>query len=143
MSWWIWVLIAFALLAAEFATPTMHIAFFAAGALVVALLLAVGAPLSLSVQLLLFTVISVAALLIVRPLLVRKLKLNIPTKIDNDLVGDVAIATEEIPVSGIGKAEMRGTTWTARNVGAVPIARGERCAVERVEGLILHLRNAG
>jgi membrane protein implicated in regulation of membrane protease activity len=48
---------------------------------------------------------------------------------------------EEIPSNGIGKAEMRGTSWNARNIGDKPLARGERCRVERVDGLTLVVRH--
>jgi membrane protein implicated in regulation of membrane protease activity len=35
---------------------------------------------------------------------------------------------------------MRGASWTARSSGSVALARGQRCKVERVEGLTLWLR---
>jgi membrane protein implicated in regulation of membrane protease activity len=37
----------------------------------------------------------------------------------------------------VGKVELRGTTWTAHNDGPVPLARGQRCRVTRVDGLTL------
>jgi membrane protein implicated in regulation of membrane protease activity len=35
---------------------------------------------------------------------------------------------------------MRGTSWSARNIGEKSLARGERCKVERVEGLTIYVR---
>jgi membrane protein implicated in regulation of membrane protease activity len=35
---------------------------------------------------------------------------------------------------------MRGASWTARNVGEKSLARGERCTVERIEGLTIFIR---
>ncbi|HXG59610.1 MAG TPA: NfeD family protein [Thermoanaerobaculia bacterium] len=139
MSWWIWVLIGLFLLAVEAASTTLHIGIFAMGAFLVSLLVAVGAGGPLWMQLLIFTVSSVVALLFVRPYLVRKLKMNQPSRVDT-MVGEEAVVAEDIAVAGIGKAEMRGTTWSARNVGNTPLARGQRCVVERVEGLVLHIR---
>ena len=40
MDWWIWTLIGFFFLALEFVSTTMHSAFFAAGAFLVAILVA-------------------------------------------------------------------------------------------------------
>ena len=54
--------------------------------------------------------------------------------------GERALVTEDVAPGGVGKAEMRGASWTARTAGAVVLARGYRCIVERVEGLTLWLR---
>ena len=40
----------------------------------------------------------------------------------------------------LGKAELRGTSWSARNRGAAALARGQRCVVEKVDGLMLWVR---
>jgi membrane protein implicated in regulation of membrane protease activity len=47
---------------------------------------------------------------------------------------------EDIPAGGIGRAELRGTTWTARGADGIPLSRGTRCRVDRVDGLTLWLR---
>lgn len=140
MAWWIWVLAGFLLLAVEMAATTMHIGLFAVGAFVVAILVAAGAGGPLWLQLVIFTATSIVALLFVRPILVRKLRLYDATKQVDTLVGEQALAMDDIGVAGFGKAEMRGTTWNAHNVGTTPLTRGQRCTVERVEGLVLHIR---
>jgi len=139
MSWWIWVLIGFALLAMELTAASLHVGFFAVGAIVVGLLLVFGVELSLALQLVIFTVVSLLAFFFVRPVLVRKLKLD-QKKVVDTLVGEQAIAMEEIPVQGLGKAEMRGTTWSARNVGETMLNRGQRCVVAELDGLVIHVR---
>jgi membrane protein implicated in regulation of membrane protease activity len=139
MSWWIWVLIAFALLALELTAATLHIGFFAVGALVVGLLVAFGVEMPLWMELLIFTAVSVFAFVFLRPIAVRKLKLD-QKKVVDSLVGQTAMASEEIAPQGLGRAEMRGTTWSARNVGETVLNRGQRCAVVEVEGLVLHVR---
>ena len=40
----------------------------------------------------------------------------------------------------VAQAELRGTAWSVRHDGTQPLARGRRCIVERVEGLMLHVR---
>ena len=46
---------------------------------------------------------------------------------------------EDIAVGELGKAELRGTSWNARNAGAEAIAKGQRLKVDRVDGLTLHV----
>jgi inner membrane protein len=139
MSWWIWVLIGVALLAVEFASTTMHVGLFAIGALVVALLVGFGVDIPLWGQLVIFTGVSLVALFFLRPWLLRKLRLQ-QTKIVDTLVGEQAVALDEIGPAGLGKAEMRGSTWSARNVGETALARGQRCIVAAVDGLVIHVR---
>jgi membrane protein implicated in regulation of membrane protease activity len=139
MDWWIWTLIGFFFLALEFVSTTMHSAFFAAGAFLVAILVAshVGGP--LWAQLLVFTLFSLITLLLLRPLVVKKLKLSV-TKVVDTMIGEQAVLMEDVAPAGLGKAEMRGSTWNARNIGETSLSRGQRATVERVEGLVLHIR---
>lgn len=139
MDWWIWTLIGFFFLALEFVSTTMHSAFFAAGAFLVAILVAahVGGP--LWAQILIFTLFSLLTLLLIRPYVVRRLKLSV-TKVVDTMIGEHATVMDDMAVAGHGRAEMRGSTWNARNVGETALQRGQRCVVERVEGLVLHVR---
>jgi len=139
MSWWIWVLIGIILLGFEFVSTTLHVGFFAAGAFVVAAMVAFGVGGPLWLQLLVFTGFSLLAFLVFRPILVRRLRLDQSPVVDT-FIGEQATAMEEIAPAGIGKAEMRGATWNAQNVGPTALSRGQRCTVERVEGLLIHVR---
>ncbi len=141
MSWWIWVLVGLLLLSVEFVSSTMHVGLFAVGAFVVAILVAFGVEMPLWGQLVTFTSVSIVSVIFVRPLIVRKLKLD-EKKIVDTLIGEQALALDDIAPAAIGKAEMRGTTWSARNVGETGLARGQRCVVAHVEGLLLHIRAA-
>jgi membrane protein implicated in regulation of membrane protease activity len=139
MAWWIWVLAGFALLAIEMASTTMHVGFFGLGAFIEALLVAVGVAGPLWAQILTFTIVSLVLLLLVRPFVVRKLKLS-ETRIVDSLVGESAVAIDTIAPSGLGKAEMRGSTWNARTIGENGLQPGQRARVERVDGLTIHIR---
>ena len=139
MSWWLWILIGVALLAVEMASTTMHIGVFAVGAVIVAILVGLGVDMPLWGQLVTFTGVSVFALLFVRPWIVRKLRLS-ESKVVDSLVGEQAVALDEIHPAGLGKAEMRGSTWSARNIGETALARGQRCIVAAVDGLVIHVR---
>jgi membrane protein implicated in regulation of membrane protease activity len=139
MSWWIWVVAGFFLLVIEMVSTTLHVGFFGAGAFFVGLLVGLGWDGPLWQQLLIFTASSLISLFFIRPPLMRRLRLN-ETKVVDTLVGEEALPTAEIAVGGIGKAELRGSTWNARNVGSTPLSRGQRATVERVEGLLLHIK---
>jgi len=52
----------------------------------------------------------------------------------------VAVPLEDLAPGAVGKAELRGSAWTAKNVDARPLARGERSIVAQVDGLVLSLR---
>ena len=47
---------------------------------------------------------------------------------------------EAVAPGGLGKAELRGTQWAARTSGSATLPPGQRCRVERVEGLTLWVR---
>ena len=139
MSWWIWVVIGFVLLCVEFTATTMHVGLFAIGAFVVGLALVLGADMPLWGQILVFALSTLFAFFFLRPAIMRRLKLD-EKKVVDSLVGEQAIPMEDIAVGGNGRAEMRGTTWSARNVGETALVRGQRCVVAAVEGLVIHVR---
>lgn len=143
MPWWLWVLIGFLLFGVEALSPGLHIAFFGFGALAVGGLVAFDLAGPLWVQLLLFSVISLASLLLLRQPLLRRFRLVRSNEPMDTLVGESAIPSEEITSGSIGKAELRGTSWSARNGSARTLSRGERCVVDRVEGLTVVIRPVG
>ena len=140
MTWWIWVLAAFLLLATEFVSTTMHVGFFAAGAFLVGALVGFGWQAPLWEQLLVFTVTSLVAFFIFRPMIMKKLRLTGPGVVVDTLIGEEAVTMDEIAPRGRGNAELRGTTWAALNVGETSLAKGQRCTVEQVDGLLLHVK---
>ena len=139
MHWWIWALLGLLLLGMEFASTTINVGLFAIGAFVVAALVAMGVELPLWAELLIFTGISIVSLVFIRPILLRKLRLN-ETKIVDSLVGEQAVALEDFAVGAHGRAEMRGATWSARNVGETVLMKGQRCVVTAVEELVIMIR---
>ena len=140
MIWWGWLLAGLVLFALEAVSAGFYVVFFGVGAIAVGFLDLLGWHLELPLQGLLFVAISAVALALFRkPLLVRFQK-GIPTHKVDSLAGQMATALEDIPVGGRGTAELRGSSWTAQNIGAVPIMRDARAHVDRVEGLTLYLR---
>ena len=141
VTWWMWVILGVILLAAEVLTPGgFFIFFFGAGAVIVGLAKLMGLSLSLPAEGLIFLVVSVAGVVFFRkPLQDRFHKLTPDIPVDL-LTGEVAVTQGEVAAGGIGKVELRGTTWNAQNVGTTPLVSAQRCRVERVEGLTLYVR---
>ncbi len=141
MDWWIWVIAGFALLTLELASPgVFYLFFFGCGALAVGLLTALGWTEPLWLQGVLFTFLSLFSVLFFRPRIMKRMLTGSgDVKIDS-LVGENAVVRDEIVPNGWGKAELRGTTWKARNAGTAPIGSGQSCRVDKVDGLTLWVR---
>ncbi len=142
MVWWLWVLLGLGLLSFEVLTPGGFFAvFFGLAALLVGALTGLELSGPPWLQWLLFSGLSVAQVLLLRPPLLSRVRAaprSLPP-IDS-LVGEVAILLEDLPPGAVGKAELRGSGWTARSAEAKTLAKGARCRVERVEGFTLWLR---
>ena len=138
MMWWHWLLLGLVLIALEMAAAGgFYIIFFGIAALIIAALdlAGVGGPVWL--QLLLFSIFSVASLLFFRNPVMRALKLTGgPTDLDT-LSGETGTVLEAMAPGAPGRVEVRGTTWSARNVGATSLVHGARCDVVRSERLTL------
>lgn len=139
MVWWGWIFLGLALLAIELATPGGLVAlFFGLSALIVGVLAALGVA-SPAMQWVLFSVIALANLVLLRRPLRARLSRASSRTVDA-LVGESVVVSEEFGPGGVGKVEMRGSSWNARTAGGSSLARGVRCRVERVDGLTLWVR---
>ncbi|HEX8031919.1 MAG TPA: NfeD family protein [Vicinamibacterales bacterium] len=137
MEWWLWLAGGLALVVAEVATPSgFFILFFGLGALTVGVLVGLGAVGSLGIELLLFTVLSVAYLLIFRGRLQSRVAMPPSANVDS-LVGVLAIVQERLSPGVVGRVEVRGATWSARNTSDVTLSPGQRARVAAVDGLTL------
>jgi membrane protein implicated in regulation of membrane protease activity len=141
MQWWLWLVLGLALLGLEAVTPGgFYVLFFGIGALLVGTAAGLGIGGPVWAQWLLFSVISVASLLMFRPYLLRGTRSQERPDPMDTLEGEVATPLEDISPGAVGRAELRGTTWTALNEDSRMLGRGERCRVARVDGLTLSLR---
>lgn len=140
MDWWLWAALGLLLAVGEVLTPGgFFVIFFGLAGLVVAVLVFVGLADALWFQIFLFSIFSVVSLLAFRNPLLRWMARRIPApagEVDS-LVGKTAAALADLPPGSAGQAELRGTVWSARNASALPIAKGARCRVVRVDGLVL------
>ena len=139
MIWWYWMLLGLVLLGIEMVTPGgFYILFFGLAALIVGSLAGLGIVQAEWFQWLLFSGLAILSLLVFRgPLLasLKKQEKDLPAV--DTLAGENVIALEDLAANGTGKAELRGATWTAHNAGPTSLMKGQRCKVERVEGLTI------
>ncbi len=138
MAWWLWLLLGLVLAALELATTGgFYLIFFGVSAMFIGLMGAIGLAGPLWLQWLVFTILSVILLLAFRRPILRMM--NVDTGPVDSLVGQFAITQDVIQPGAIGRAELRGSTWSARNLHSAELARGQRCRVERIDGLLLFL----
>jgi membrane protein implicated in regulation of membrane protease activity len=137
MEWWLWLAGGLALVVFELVTPSgFFIIFFGLGALTVGLLAGVEAVTTVWLQWLLFSVLSILYLVVFRGRLQAKVQIPPPPNVDS-LVGVLAIVQERLLPGVVGKVEVRGSTWSARNAGPTPLDAGQRARVATVDGLTL------
>ena len=139
MSWWGWLVFGAVILISELIVSTdFYLIFFAAAAVIVGLLGPLGVDLAISAQWFLFAALSVGTLVLFRTRLRKKIKTR-EDEVDR-LEKETAVVTERIAAGATGQAELRGSTWSARNTGEMDLEVGDRCQVERVDGLVLSIR---
>ncbi len=139
MTWWLWIFLGLILLGIEILTPGgFYILFFGLSALIVGSLVGWQVVEAEWVQWLLFSGLSIASLLIFRGPLRRLMKAEVSaTPAVDTMIGEFALAVEDIAPSALGKVEFRGTMWNARNAGTAVLSKGQRSRVDKVDGLTL------
>jgi len=138
--WWHWLVLGLVLVVSELATPGgFYIVFFGIGALVVGVLAGFDMAGPVWTQLLLFSLISIMSIVLFRGRLLRMFQAETQAPSPDQLVGEVAVAAEDLAPGAMGRVELRGAAWSAKNDATAFVARGVRCRVTRVEGLTLHI----
>jgi membrane protein implicated in regulation of membrane protease activity len=141
MLWWHWLIIGLVLVALELAASGgFYVIFFGIAALAIGGLRLIDAAGPLWVQLLLFSVLAVGSLLFFRSPLMKMMQLDSPGRDVDSLVGDTATPLEDIAAGAVGRAELRGAVWSARNQDPVPLVRGQRCTVVNVDRLMIIIK---
>jgi membrane protein implicated in regulation of membrane protease activity len=144
MEWWHWLLLGLALVALEMAASGgFYVIFFGIAAIAIGALhlFAIAGPVWW--QFLLFSILSVASLLLFRGPVLHWMRLDQPGVDVDSLVGEVAVPLEDIAPGRVGRAELRGTVWSARNASSAAVLRGQRCVVMRVERLMIFVQPEG
>lgn len=89
------------------------------------------------IQLIIFFIVSVALLILVRPVVKRYLKTNVISTNSDRLVGKVAVCTKEIRHGERGEVKIDGKFWLAVTSGEEAVVVSEKVEVLAIEGVKL------
>jgi inner membrane protein len=132
-----WLALGMTLVVAELATPSgFFIIFFGIAALTVGVLSALEMAGTTWVQWTLFSVLTIAYVLLFRGRLQTKVQMPQRSDVDS-LIGGLAIVQERLLPGVVGRVEVRGSMWSARNTSQVTLDAGQRARVATVDGLTL------
>ena len=139
--WW-WFVAGVALILAEFSVPGVYICFFGIGAILTGIAAWLFPAMPLTLELVLFALLSVLFLLVCRRFMPKSfrgvVKVDL-SDIENDDIADAeAVVTEAIEPDSPGKVEFRGALWTARADRSIAV--GERAKIRERRNLTLYLK---
>ena len=139
MTWWLWLLLGLILAALEMVSSGgFYLIFFGVAAMFIGVMSLIGLAGPPWLQWVVFAVLSVVMLLAFRRPILRMLQVE--TGPVDSLIGEIAVVVDHAIAPGaVGRAELRGSTWSARNLHTAGLTHGQRCRVERVDGLMIFL----
>lgn len=132
----VWIAMLAVFIVIEAATAQLVTIWFAVGALAALATALAHGPIAL--QVVVFVVVSIIALIATRPL-VRKITNKKEARLNADrCIGNTAIVTETINnIDGSGMAKTDGKVWTARSADGSIIPEGAQVKVDKIEGVKL------
>jgi inner membrane protein len=138
MPWWGWMASGLTLFAIELGVVDtgFYLVFLGASALAVGLFVLGSGSTSPSVQWVLFAGVALLSLGLFRGRVYARLRRTAPD-LPEGTSGEWATARERIGPGDTGRVELRGTPWSARNVGTTPIEAGSHVRVLRTESVLL------
>ena len=130
-TWYVWLILFLVFLGLEIMTTGVFFFLcFSTGALFAMLFSLLGA--SFQVELIIFCAVSLASILLIRPLFKKYVaKQKTETNVDS-LIGTKAIVIEDIKENSMGKVKTEGEIWLA--ISKENIAKGENVVIESIDG---------
>ena len=86
-----------------------------------------------------FAVLALVLMVLFRQKLYNKLRGGLPGY-DATSTGQLVTVPEDLPAGGVTRVRLRGSEWTAQNVGDEVIEKGSSVPVISTEGLILKVK---
>lgn len=135
-----WLILFVVLLVIEILTMGLTTVWFAGGALVAFILAFVG--FELPVQIIVFLLVSIALLILTRPIAMKFFNQERQKTNAESLIGQKAIVLERIDtLHGVGRAEVNGMEWSAKTDDTDEIIEsGEVVVIEGIQGVKLIVR---
>ena len=127
-----WLIVIAVCIVIEASTLGLTTIWFAIGGLIAWLMYLLG--LSLQIQIVVFLLVSIACLILTRPIAVEKLKVGkAKTNLDS-LIGETGVVEATINnVRSQGYVKLRGQVWSARSIDDEVIERDELVVVEEID----------
>lgn len=137
---WVWIGAFVLFLIAEAATAQLTTIWFAVGALV-ALVLEIAGVESITVQFIVFAVVSVAVLIATRPLVKRAVNNKKEATNADRYIGETTVTLERIDnIAGTGSVKLGSSVWSARSCDGTCIEKDRIVKVEKMEGVKVFVR---
>ena len=136
MLQFVWMVLLILFVVVECITVGLVSIWFAAGSLAAFIVSLLHGPLWL--QIILFLVVAIAALILTRPLVKKHLNAQVkPTNADR-IIGMACRVTEDIDnIAATGAVSVQGKTWTARSKTGQPFKTGDLVRAVAIEGVKL------
>lgn len=133
MMVWVWVVVLLLMIVVEVVTPTALVSiWFAVGAFVSLILSLFNVH--VWIQAVVFIVVSIIALVLMRPIASRSIKKSsVPTNFDR-YIGEIGVVIKSITDNAWGQVQIQNTIWSAKSEDNTPIAEGEKVQILSVEG---------
>ena len=140
MNWWGWLIVGFLLMGAELSAvdAAFYLIFVGAAAICMGILGLLGVTLPIWGQWVLFAVLAVGSMVLFRQRLYVKLRGG-AAGFENTVVGALVAVGENVPRGGRTRVRLRGSQWTAVNVGTASIAAGADARVVAADGVELSI----
>jgi membrane protein implicated in regulation of membrane protease activity len=144
-EWWQWVVAGIALILAELAIPAFFIIWFGIGALIVALVLRFAPLMSITAQLALWTVASLAMVMLWFSVFRPELRKTRSGTADGEVIGEIGLLVGAVAPFSRGRVRFQrpllgADEWVC--IAEAAIAAGERVRVVAVEGSFLKVIKA-
>ena len=138
MPWWVWLAAGVGLMALELLAvdAAFYLVFLGAAAVIVGVAEAAGTGLPAWGQWGLYSVLAVASMVFFRRKLYDRLRGGVGG-FDGSTVGAVVDVAEDVAPGSATRVGMRGSQWTAINVGTAALAAGSQARVVAVKGTSL------
>ena len=145
MLWWHWSILGFSLVGIEILTlgglGNFYFLFFGVAALLVSGLTWAGLVEAAWLQWFLFAILGIISLFVMKKPLQANRSPNGQDEPDVDsIVGEMATVLEPLAPHAVGKVELRGSTWNAKNTGTTLLEKQALAKIVRVDGLTLWIQ---
>lgn len=142
IEWWHWIVVGLALVASELAIPAMVLVWFGLAALVLGLLVAILPALPLSAQLLAWTVLSVALIVLWMRVFKPNRQQEIRAGTPDAILGEIGLLASDVAPFKHGEVRfqrpvMGSDVWDC--IADDPLRAGSRVVVTGVEGSTLRV----